>query len=99
MISQVAILGSAFRFDLPATQKISVRWFVVGCGEYALGPVKGTPDEFQPPDRAVDVYLEEWVQIQLFLYRELLSDELSAHITQPIRMIRPTSRGSGPMGR
>ena len=61
--------GYAFPSDFPVTRKLSVRWYIFGCGEYALQPVDatGTPDPFPPVNRPVDIYLDEWVQIQPFL--------------------------------
>lgn len=73
-------------------------WFIIGCGEYILQPPMGTPGPFPPSNRAVDVYLDEWVQIRLFSIWELLSDEIPAHQNRPFRMIQPTSRRSERVG-
>jgi len=59
-IPQVAIIGTTLRLNLLLTsQKLSMRWFVIGCGEYMLRPTAGTPGEYPPPDRAVDIYLDK----------------------------------------
>jgi len=57
---QVAILGDAVRFDSLGTQLVSVRWYVVGYGEYGLRTVGGSPAKHTVSvNRAVDVYLDE----------------------------------------
>ena len=43
-------------------------WFIVGCGEYRLQGMDGNSTGYVPLDRAVDVYLDEWVKIRLLLY-------------------------------
>ena len=47
---------------------MSVRWYIVGYGDYMLETVGGSPAKYMPVDRAVDVYLDEWVQIDRVLY-------------------------------
>ena len=96
-ISQVAILGDASQFDELDTQgQLSVTWLVVGCGEYgpqAAGETSG--NGYAPVDRAVDVYLDEWVKFACFATWGLLSDEILVHQNRPSRMIRPSSRWPG----
>ena len=89
-IPQVAILGSAFRFDFPATQKLSVKWFIVGCGEYELRPGDGSSEDLPPVNRPVDVYLDEWVQIQFFLYQGV-TQRLNTSVSNPAFSYDPTN--------
>ena len=59
-IPQVAIIGTNLRLNLLLTsQRLSMRWFVIGCGEYMLQPTAGTAGEYPPPNRAVDIYLDK----------------------------------------
>ena len=62
-------------------------WSLLGLGEYELQD----SDDRVPPDRAVDVYLDEWVETCSFTW-ELLNDGIAAHRRQPFRMIQPTFR-------
>ena len=55
-IPQLAILGEIIEFDWLKTRRVSVRWLIVGRGEYAL---QGNSDRYPPVDRAVDVFLDE----------------------------------------
>ena len=66
-IPQVGIIGQTLRFDSPSTQKLTVRWFIIGCGKRALGGTL-SPTSYALPNIAVDVYLNKWVQIRFFLY-------------------------------
>ena len=66
VILQVAILGQVTRFDWLDTHKLFVMWSILRLGEYELED----SDDYVPPDRAVDVYLNEWVKIWL-LYLEV----------------------------
>ena len=52
---QIAILGKVTRFDWLDTQRLSVTWSILGLGEYELRD----SDDRVPPNRAVDVYLDE----------------------------------------
>ena len=45
-----------------------MRWYIVGYGDYKLKTVGGSPTKYKPVNRALDIYLDEWVQTQLFLY-------------------------------
>lgn len=56
---QIAVLGDVSRFDWLDTPRLSVTWFIVGCGEYGLQVVDGNSNGYIPIDRAVDVYLDE----------------------------------------
>ena len=55
VIAQIAILGKVTRFDWLDTQRLSVTWSILGLGEYELQD----SDDRVPPNRAVDVYLDE----------------------------------------
>ena len=52
-----------------------MRWFVIGCGDYVLQPPVGTPGGYPPPDRAMDIYLDKWVQFRLFLSEDYSTAE------------------------
>lgn len=59
---QVAILGDVIEFDeLDTHGQLSVTWLVVGCGEYGPQVVGENSNGYAPVNRAVDVYLDEWV--------------------------------------
>ena len=60
-IPQVAILGKVTRFDWLDTQQLSMTWSIFGLGEYELQD----SNYYVPPNRAVNVYLDEWVEIWL----------------------------------
>ena len=65
-IPQIGIVGQTLQFDPSGTQTLTVRWSIIGCGRYALGGSK-SPGIYALPNIAVDVYLNEWVEIRLFL--------------------------------
>jgi len=62
---QVAILGDVSRFDGPHTHRLSVTWSIVGLGEYQSQTVNGSSHLYPSVNRAVDVYLDEWVKVRL----------------------------------
>ena len=76
-IPQVGIIGQTLRFDSPATQKLTVRWSIIGCMGYALGGPKSSGN-YALPNIPVDVYLNKWVQIRLFLYLGVTQRNTSA---------------------
>ena len=58
-IPQVGIIGQTLRFDSPATQKLTVRWSVIGCKGYELGSGAKSPGSYALPNIPVDVYLNK----------------------------------------
>lgn len=61
------MIGHSYRLDLDR-QALSIHWEIVGCGTYRL-PTYNSPKDFYLPrygvsNRAVDVYLNEWVIAQ-----------------------------------
>jgi len=64
-IPQVAILGDVSRFDWLDAHRLSVTWSIVGLGEYQSQTVNGSSHWYPSVNRAVDVYLDEWVKIWL----------------------------------
>jgi len=66
-IPQVGIIGQTLRFDPPASQTLTVRWSIIGCGKYALGGTFRSPRSYTLPNTAVDVYLNKWVRLFLYL--------------------------------
>lgn len=67
VLEQVSILGEALQLDLNA-RILSISWKVVGCGMETtsgnpfLGDVR-LPARCGPFDRALDIYLNEYVQV------------------------------------
>jgi hypothetical protein len=66
------IFGDIFCFDWHGTRKLSVRWTLSGWGKYEL---HGTWDFPKPLNRAVEIYLNEWVKIQLFPYPRVTQEK------------------------
>jgi len=74
-ILQVAILGNVSRFDWLDTHRLSVTWSIVGLGEYGSKTVNRLSYRYpsnrqgshwhRSVNRAVDIYLDEWVRIWL----------------------------------
>ena len=64
-LCQIAVIGHSYRLDLDR-QALSVQWEIVGCGAYRL-PTYNSPRDYYSSsrygasNRAVDVYLNEWV--------------------------------------
>ena len=56
---QLRLVGRIFRFNWLDPSKVSVTWSVSGCGNYSSLTVDGST----MPNTAVDIYLDEWVQI------------------------------------
>ena len=64
-VPQIAILGDVSRLDWLSTHKLSVTWSIVGLGEYQSQIVNGNSGRYPSVNRAVNVYLDEWVKIWL----------------------------------
>lgn len=57
-------MGRISRFDWSQTEKVSVLWYIFGCGNYTLQIENADPGLALPPNKAVDIYINKWVQIQ-----------------------------------
>ena len=64
----------------------------MACGKYMLQNTDTVPPETTPPNTAVDVYINQWVQIRPFYLRRLLRNKIPAYQNQPFRMIQGVSR-------
>lgn len=64
---------------------------MAGYGEYQLQLEQGSDKTYPVPNRAVDIYLNKWVEIQLVIW-ESLSDEMPARQTLPFHMIQNASQ-------
>ena len=64
---QVKILGNVFYLDWLDPTKVSVVWSVSGYGKYGLPVEGGHKNDVPPVNTAVDVYLNQWVQVYLRL--------------------------------
>lgn len=56
---QLRLVGTIYRFDWLDPSKVSVTWSVSGCGNYSSATVW----DCTMVNTAVDIYLDEWVQI------------------------------------
>ena len=96
-MSQVALIGHIRRLHLTGRQLL-VGWEVYGCGTYN---VRGYPLAENPNDvdqigcgvlnRAVDIYLNEWVYIRCPCLRFIRSQP-TALPSQPFHMTQPNLR-------
>lgn len=69
-IFQVAILGSVTGLgEFDTKGQLSATWLVYGCGEYGPIAVGENFTTYGPVNRAVDVYLDEWVKFACFATR------------------------------
>lgn len=60
---QVKILGTIFSFDWLDPSTISVTWSISAVGNYTLQTAYGFSNNTPPPNVAMDIYLNEWVQV------------------------------------
>ena len=89
------ILGDILSFDWLDPTKVSVVWTLSGSGNYSLPTVGGYKDYPWPCNAAVDVYMNEWVQVYLLSVWKLPDvqrQETTAHQNQYFRTIRVTSQ-------
>lgn len=68
---QIVIVGRVSHFDWSQTDKLSVLWNVFGCGSYMSQSDDAYPNQVLPPNKAVDVYINRWVQIRLLFNPEV----------------------------
>ena len=76
----MAIAGRISHFDWLEVEKVSISWSLIGCGKYRL---RKTVDLLVPPNRAMDVYINEWAQIQPFIRSEITQQKNSS-ISKPV---------------
>ena len=58
-IHQIAIAGRVSHFDWSEVEKLTVSWSVLACGNYTLQNADTVPYQTTPPNKAVDVYINE----------------------------------------
>ena len=80
-ILQVAILGNVSRFDWLDAHRLSVTWSIVGLGEYQSQPMDEDSHWYPAVNRAVDVYLDEWVKIRLIYLG--ITERWNASVSKP----------------
>ena len=80
---QIAIAGRVSHFDWSMVETISVSWSIIGCGKYRLQNGTGYSSETMPPDRALNVYINKWVQNQPFPCSEVTHQE-HASLSNPV---------------
>ena len=97
-IPQVVLFGDISNFNWGDAEKVSVQWSLWARGGYKRDPE--TPADYDLVDRAVDVYLNRWVQIRFFPYPRSLSDKCQCIATDlfvrpstPANVCRPPERG------
>ena len=81
---QIAIAGRVSHFDWSKVESLSVSWSIIGCGKYQLQNDTKDPSEAMPPNIALDVYINEWVQIQPFLCSEVTAHQERSSLSKPV---------------
>ena len=57
------LLGEIPKFDWQNAEEVSVQWSLYGMGRYKLQLSHAPPGSYVPPNVAMDIYIDKWVEI------------------------------------